>query len=29
MARFKYIGRRIFFLKENGTVILEIGEMKG
>lgn len=29
MAGFKYIGRRIFFLKENGTVILEIGEMKG
>ncbi len=29
MAGFKYIGRRIFFLKENGIVILEIGEMKG
>lgn len=29
MAGFKYIGRRIFFLKENGTVILEIGEMQG
>ncbi len=29
MAGFKYIGRRIFFLKDNGTVILEIGEMKG
>ena len=29
MAGFKYIGRRIFFLKENGTVILEIGEMEG
>ena len=29
MAGFKYIGRRIFFLKENGTVILEVGEMEG
>lgn len=26
---YKYIGKRIFFLKNNGTVILEIGEMEG
>ena len=29
MAGYKYIGKRIFFLKENGTVILEVGEMEG
>lgn len=29
MAGFKYIGRRIFFLKDKGTVILEVGEMEG
>lgn len=26
---YKYIGKRIFFLKNNGTVILEVGEMEG
>lgn len=29
MAGYVYIGKRIFFLKENGTVILEVGEMEG
>ena len=29
MAGYVYVGKRIFFLKENGTVILEIGEMEG
>ena len=29
MAGYIYIGKRIFFLKENGTVILEVGEMEG
>ena len=26
---YKYLGKRIYFLKENGTVILEVGEMEG
>lgn len=29
MAGYKYLGKRIYFLKENGTVILEVGEMEG
>lgn len=29
MAGYVYVGKRIFFLKENGTVILEVGEMEG
>ena len=29
MAGYVYIGKRIFFLKENGTVIFEVGEMEG
>ena len=29
MAGYIYVGKRIFFLKENGTVIFEVGEMEG
>ena len=29
MAGYVYVGKRIFFLKENGTVIFEVGEMEG
>lgn len=29
MAGYVYIGKRIFFLKENGTVIFKVGEMEG